>query len=45
MCFNTFLKCASLARGERKKIPMEDSNGIDNSWVFRENSLKVLYCN
>lgn len=42
---NTFLKHARLARGERKKIPVEDSDGVDDFWVFTENFLKVLYGN
>lgn len=42
MCLNIFLKCARLARGGRKKISMEDSNGIDDSWVLTGNSLEVL---
>lgn len=42
---NIFLKCAKFARGERKKIHMEDSNRIDDAGLFTENSLKVLYGN
>lgn len=42
---NIFLKCTKFARGERKKIHMEDSNRIDDARLFTENSLKVLYGN
>lgn len=42
---NTFFKCAKFASRKMKKIYMEDSNGIDDAWLFTENSLKVLYGN